>query len=344
MNTLFNTCGAVVVTTPSNLFYFSRFLNEDAVILLTPKAKYYITDKRQTEEAGMVIKDFTVLDCGNAGYLEIAIDLLKDLSPGCVGFEDENILYRDYKKLADTPYKFAGVSQAIEALRAVKTEDEISRIKAAQAITDDAFAYIINEVREGMTEAELRAKLDAYMISRGASIAFDTIAAFGENTSKPHAHPGERKLKRGDPITLDFGAKLKGYCSDMTRSFFFGKPEEKHLKIYNLVLEAQQRALDGLKAGQTGIEGDALAREVFAREGLEGYFTHSLGHSLGVDIHETPRLSPRYPGVIPAGAVLSVEPGLYFPGEFGVRIEDIVVFEKNGIYNLTKSPKTPIIL
>jgi len=344
MQTLFSFTEAIIITTPSNLYYFSRFVNEDAVILLTPTVKYYITDKRQTEEADGVLKDFEVVDSGSAGYLETALELLKKIAPPSVGFEDENILYRDYKKLAETSFLLIGVSGAVEKLRAVKREDEIARIKEAQAITDEAFSFIQNEIREGMRETELRAKLDAYMIARGATLAFDTIVAFGQNTSKPHAHPGERRLCAGDPITLDFGAKLKGYCSDMTRSFVFGKPTEKYIRIYNLVAEAQQRALDGLKAGMTGVEGDALARDVFVREGLDQYFTHSLGHSLGIDIHETPRLSPRYTGLLPEGAILSVEPGLYFPGEFGVRIEDIVVFEKNGVYNLTKSLKNLIMV
>jgi Xaa-Pro aminopeptidase len=344
MESIFERCGAVVVTTPSDLFYFSRFANEDAAIVLTPEAKYYITDKRQTEEAACAIKDFIVMDSGSAGYLECAAELLKELKPESVGFEEDNILYRDYLTLAQLPYRLVGVSEAIHKLRAQKSDDEIARIKSAQQITDEAFAYILGEVREGMSEKELQSRLDAFMIARGASLAFDTIAAFGENTSKPHAHPGERRLHAGDPVILDFGAKIKGYCSDMTRSFFFGKPKDEHVRIYRLVAEAQQRALDNLKAGMTGTEGDALARNVFVQAGLAQYFTHSSGHSLGIDIHELPKLSSRYPERIPSGAVMSVEPGLYFPGEFGIRLEDIVVFENNGIYNLTKSQKKLIIL
>ncbi len=168
--------------------------------------------------------------------------------------------------------------------------------------------------------------------------------AFGKNTSKPHAQPSNTKLEKGMPITLDFGAKLNNYCSDMTRTIFFGQPNQEMIDIYNIVLEAQNIALNNINEGMTGKECDSLSREYFKKKGLDKYFLHSLGHSLGIDIHEWPRFSAQSQDIMKQNMVLSVEPGLYFEDRFGIRIEDIIYFDKNGIVDLTKSPKNIIIV
>ena len=222
--------------------------------------------------------------------------------------------------------------------------DELKKIKAAQKITDTVFSKVIDRIKEGMTEMQLKTELDSLIVSAGAVPAFDSIVAFGENTALPHAHAGDRKLKYGDAITLDFGAKLNGYCSDMTRSLAFGHACDEYRSVYNAVLGAKNNAESLIKAGMTGRECDLTAREYLAARGLDAYFTHSLGHSLGIDIHETPNLSPRSEEIIPEGAVTSVEPGIYLDGKFGIRIEDTVVFKKTGVDNLTNSTEQLIIL
>lgn len=344
MNGLFKKADAVCVVNPSNLFYFSGYHNADAAIVLTSDKKYYISDPRSLEEASQLLKGFEIVDCEGGSYLDAAVSIISKRAPETLGYEDQTIIYKDYLTLCKAPCKFVGISGAIEELRAVKSPEELKKIKAAQAITDEVFVNVLGMIKEGMSEKEVASLLNSRIYSKGATLAFDTIVAFGENTSKPHAHPSDRKLKKGDPVTIDFGAKCEGYCSDMTRSFSFGKPPEDYERIYNIVLEAQLNALSKLYAGISGSDGCELAKEVFRRYGLEEYFTHSLGHSLGIDIHESPRLSAKYHSPIPKGAVMSVEPGLYFPSKFGVRIEDIAVFENNGLDILTNSPKKLIII
>lgn len=344
MVNLFENAAAVCITEPSNLLYFSGFANADAVIVLMHQKKYYITDKRVAEEARTVLADFEVVDTGNKSYLETAVAIICEQAPETVGFEDQTIKYKDYTVLSALPCRLMGISARTDEIRAVKTPRELELIKKAQAITDGVYDYILSAIREGMSERELCSLIDSRIYAKGGSLAFETIAAFGNHTSMPHSHPSDKTLTKGDAVLIDFGAKYGGYCSDMTRCFSFGKPSEDYKKIYSLVCGAQRAALDKLYSGVTGKEGYAIAKNYFAEHGLDRHFTHSLGHSLGIDIHEDPRLSPKWDKPIPEGAVMSVEPGLYFEGLCGVRIEDIVVFEKKGIYSLTNSTKELIIL
>lgn len=344
MKKLFNDADAVIIVNPSNLFYFTGYANADAVVVLMPDKRYYIGDKRVLEEVRQLLDGYQTIDCGNSSYIEAAIEIIAQQDTKVLGYEDQTISYRDYLAVSKSPLRLVGVSESIDNLRAVKSKQECKIIQSAQAVTDSVFSFALSQIHEGITEQELCWAMNSNIYSRGCTLAFDTIVAFGANTSKPHAHPTDKKLQKGDPITLDFGAKKDGYCSDMTRSFCFGKPADEYKKIYGIVLEAQTAALDKLAGGVMGDVGDAYARDIFRAYGLDMYFTHSLGHSLGIDIHENPRLSAKWAKPIPAGAVLSVEPGLYFAGKFGVRIEDIVYFENNGIYNLTNSPKKLIIV
>ena len=204
---------------------------------------------------------------------------------------------------------------------------------------------IIGEIKDGITETELDRVLKSKLYKNGADdLSFDPIVAFGTNTSKPHAHPGETKLSSGMFITLDFGASYKNYFSDMTRTVAFGKPTSEMIKIYDTVLTAQEKALERLHAGITGKDAQKVVEDYFEENNVRKYFTHSLGHGLGIDIHEEPNLSAKNNQPIPENCVTSVEPGLYFPHKFGVRIEDIVVFTKKGVKNLTSSQKKLIII
>lgn len=335
-----------MILTPSNLFYYTGYANDDAVILITAEKKYYISDKRIIEEAKALLTDFEVVDCGSVSYLDTAKNIAKDLGVVSLGYEDNHILHRDYENLRKGEYKFKlkKAENIILKARSVKSKHEVETIKKAQAVTDMVFEKLLAHIKPGMTELEVASFMNAEIYASGCTLAFDTIVAFGKNTSRPHAHPSDNVLQENDCVTVDFGAKYAGYCSDMTRSFAVGSASDEYIDLYNSVLEAQTRAINELHAGIIGKDGDAIARNVLEERGYGKLFTHSLGHSLGVDIHEAPNLSPRSDVRIPVGAVTSVEPGAYIEGKFGVRIEDIVVFRKNRVDNLTKSPKHLIIV
>ena len=230
-------------------------------------------------------------------------------------------------------------------LRSIKDSYELECIRAAQKITDETFAYVLEHIRPGMTERALAALIEYQMRLRGADgPAFDTIAVSGKNTSLPHGVPSDKPIESGDFVTMDFGAKARGYCSDMTRTVAVGRPTEKMRQIYGIVLEANRRALAGVQTGMTGAACDALARGYIAQQGYGDRFGHGLGHSLGLEIHEEPRFSPACETVILPGTVVTVEPGIYLENEFGVRIEDMVWMTPDGPVNLTASPKELIVL
>ena len=339
-----NIDGAIILS-PSNLFYFTGYSNADAAILLTKEENFYITDKRCFEEAEAVIKGFKIVDSEGSAYAEKAAELLSRSGGASVGVEYDEISYKNYLSIEKYFKNICSVSDLIGELRAVKNATELQKIRSAQAVTDKIYEKVLEIVKPGkFTELGLQAAIDMMIVSAGGTPAFETIVAFGENTSKPHCHPGDRILKNGDVVTIDFGAKLNGYCSDMTRSFAVGVAPEGYKEVYEAVLNAKNISEDKIKAGMTGKECDAVARNYLTEKGFGQYFTHSLGHSLGIDIHESPNLSPRCDKKIPEGAVTSVEPGVYLPGKFGVRIEDIVLFKNSGVENLTNSPENLIIV
>lgn len=328
----------------SNTFYLSGYKNADSIIILADK-KYYFTDARYLLEVKERLADFEIVPI--SGNID---GFVADFAAKC-GFESIEIE-------SDLPYSFAtelcrknpsltlSISDNyISALRSVKTAAELAVIEESQRVTDKTFTEILPLIRENMTEIELAHLLESLLYKNGADdLAFSSIVAFGENTAKPHAHRSERRLKNGEFVTLDFGAKVKGYCSDMTRTVCFGTPTGEMKKIYSVVSKAQSNALEKLSAAYTGDRAHNLAVEVFSRYGLERYFTHSLGHGIGIDIHEKPNLSPSNKEKLFANAVVSVEPGLYIDGKFGVRIEDMVILQDNGVKNLTNSEKQLIIL
>ena len=328
-----------IIKSPSNLFYLSGYENADAIIVLFDGKSYYFTDSRYSEEAGIVIKDLTIADIATFD------DFLNNSSAKTASVES-NLSLADYYYFKDKGIQnFNFIDKTISDLRAIKSSEEIAIMQKAQDITDKAFIKILSDIKEGITERELASKLEAHLFECGGdSLAFTSIVAVGEHSSKPHAHRGDSKLKSGMPITMDFGAKFNGYCSDMTRTVFFGEPCDELKTIYNLVAEAQNLALNTIKTGMLGKECDGIARDFFKKKGMDQYFIHSLGHSLGLDIHESPSFSPKCTDVIKEGMTLSVEPGLYIPGKYGVRIEDVIYFEETGIRNLTKSPKNMIII
>lgn len=337
----------ILVTDPYNMRYLSGFSGGEGALFLDENARIIITDSRYTEAAGKE-SDFIVLEESRKNPRgEILSQLVREHRISCLGFEDGAVTYQQYegfrKNLQDQ--KFIPLGNLLDSLRAVKTEKELSLIRRAESIGDVAFSKILEILKPGISELEVAAELEYQMKRAGAEgLSFDTIVASGVHSSMPHAVPTEKKLEWGDFVTMDFGCRYQGYCSDMTRTVVIGKASQEQKKIYNTVLEAQRLALDQLCAGKAGKEIDAVARNHIAEAGYGKCFGHGLGHSLGLFIHEEPRLSPGEDTLLLPGMVETVEPGIYVPGFGGVRIEDLAVVKDHGCENYTGSPKELIEL
>lgn len=341
-----NGIDAMLITSEPGEFYATGFHGE-GVVLITGDKTWYFTDNRYIEEANDLVKGANVATApGDKDYPTVINELVKANNINKLGFEDEYMSVKQMNHWTDkVECEFVPKSDMLTDLRMVKDEEELACMREAQRITDETFTAMCQFIKVGMTEQEIGARIQYEMFTRGAAcISFDPIVASGPNGSKPHAVPSQRKVQRGDFITLDFGCKFGGYCSDMTRTIALGQPSEEMIKVYNTVLEAQLAGIAAAKGGAKGCDVDAMSRKVIQDAGYGEYFGHGLGHSLGYEIHENPRFSPACKDVIPAGAALSVEPGIYLPGKFGVRIEDVVVLNESGCVNLTKSPKELIIL
>jgi len=264
-----------------------------------------------------------------------------------VFFEDRRLIFSQYIELKNNFENiiFSPLGDFIEKLRMQKSVSEIEKIKVAQKITETAFEHILNYIDKNKTEKEIVAKLEYYLKRCGADgLAFETICVSGDNSALPHGKACDRQLVNNSFLTLDFGAKFEGYCSDMTRTVFIGTPDEKQKYMYETVLKAQNAAFNKIKAGVKGKEVDFAARDYINNTEFFGLFGHSLGHSLGLEIHESPNFSPSNDTPVLKNSVLSVEPGIYKFGLYGVRIEDIVLVTDGGYINLTNAPKKLILL
>jgi Xaa-Pro aminopeptidase len=342
---------SIIISDRYNVNYLSGYMGDTGMLLFT-KNSYVLTDSRYTEIATIQAKDFVCVDIGVDGYSKTIKNLLRksfDNQDINIGFEDESISYKQYQSFAneletDTHYTLCPLEKSVDSLRMIKSEDEIRKIAKAEAIGDKAFEHIVNWIKPGMTEQDIALELEVAMRKQGATtLSFETIAASGEHSSMPHAVPTDRRLKAGDFLTMDFGCIYDGYCSDMTRTIFISEskkhPTEKQLEVYNTVLKAQLDSMNMIKPGVICSDVDACARKVIADAGYGEYFGHGLGHSVGLFIHEEPRFSKKCDTVLEPGMVITVEPGIYLPGEFGVRIEDLVVVTETGYENLTHSNK-----
>ena len=338
----FDTLGvdAIYLTSRTSHRYFTKFDNEDGSLLITKKNAYAFEDFRYVEVASELLADaYNVMEPKKVGYLE---EILKSEDVSVLGFEDEELSVSKYEelnsRLSDT-CALKPIHDTVVIMRQVKNEWEIEQIAKAQEITDRAFSHVLNVISTDITENDVAAELEYFMRKNGAEDkSFETIAINGKKTSLPHGVPGNSKLTKGF-LTMDFGATVNGYHSDMTRTICIGKADEEMKKLYNTVLEAQLSALEYLSAGgKNSKEADKIARDIIYKD-YEGYFGHSLGHSVGLVIHERPALSPVKEAILVPGNVVTVEPGIYIPGKYGTRIEDLVVIRENGITNLTKSEK-----
>ncbi len=335
---------AVLITDSYNLRHLSGFRGE-GILYISKTQRVLMTDSRYTEQAEKE-SDFTVMEYNkNLGQHIILNECISKENAGetfVMGYEDESMYCAQFnkfqKQLAVTTWVPLGAR--VDKMRMIKTEQELEYLAKAEAIGDAAFMKMLEILKPGMTELEAAAELE-YLLKKfgGDGLAFSTIIASGVNSSMPHAIPGDKKLEVGDFITMDFGCKYKGYCADMTRTVVLGKANEKQKEIYNIVLKAQLAALDAIKAGIPGKAVDKVARDIIAEAGYGAYFGHGLGHSVGLFIHEGPRLSPAEDTILQPNMAETVEPGIYLPGFGGVRIEDMVVVTEDGYRNLAQSPK-----
>lgn len=335
---------------------------------LCSKNMCIITDSRYYEQVEKECPDIPLVRLNNSTYIEVIKNIIsgKDVSPNIdeltegikcivkdvsnkqlnIAIEASMNLSR-YLKLdaALDKHKLRVASDIIDKPRMVKDDNELGLLKRAEQIGDEAFDHILTILKPGITECEISLELEFFMKKQGASkLSFDTIVASGPNSSMPHAQVTDRVVQNGDFVTMDFGCVYKGYCSDMTRTVAVGTPTDEMKKVYQIVLDANLRAMDGIKAGVKCSDIDALARGYISDKGYGDYFGHGLGHSVGLQIHEEPRFSPKCDVITEENMVITDEPGIYLPGKFGVRIEDLVVVRKDGYERLSKSPKELIII
>ena len=340
---------AMLLTNEANRFYACGFHSRgtDGVCLVTRRGNYYFTDSRYTEAAERHIQDAAIAQVSRGrGYTALINEVIEAEHLETVGFEDAYMTVQDYnlyqEKLSCT---LVAAADLLTELRVVKDEEEMAAMVAAQRIAERAFDDILKEIRPGVTEKEIAARLQYLMLHYGASdMSFDPIVVSGVNGSLPHGVPSEKVIQRGELVTMDFGCIYGGYCSDMTRTVAVGEISAEQRRVYETVLAAQESAISAAKAGMTGAEVDGVARRVIEDAGYGDYFTHSFGHGVGVEIHESPNASPANDKPLSAGAVISAEPGIYIPGKLGVRIEDVIRLREEGCENLTKAPKELIVL
>ena len=340
---------AVVIHDPANMFYLTEGYTGEGMVYLTEEKRIIVTDFRYVEAAEKQAPDFEVVmtDKDHPAYRCLA-DLCAADRINELYFESNYLPVDEFEKLRTAvgeEVSYTPLRKAPQTLRQIKTPAETVTMRKAGAITSEAFEAVLPKIRPGMTELELRLELENCMFRLGAeALAFNTIIASGVNGSLPHAVPGSRKLQKGDMITMDFGAKVGGYCSDMTRTVALGEPSPEMRKVYNTVLRAQAMCEAALAAGKNCFDIDRLARDYIDSQGYAGRFGHGLGHCVGIDIHEDPRLSPSCHEVLKAGMVITVEPGIYIPELGGVRIENTCLVKENGSEPLTTARKELVIL
>ncbi|SCP98080.1 M24 family metallopeptidase [Anaerobium acetethylicum] len=337
---------AVWITDAANMRYLSGYTGGTGSLYISKNRKAILTDSRYTTQARHENRGFDVIEVsGSDPYVTALNKLLQEDKVRNIGFEDEVMIYSQYKKYKEMgkAEEWVALGGAVDSLRVIKTADELKSIEKAEAIGDKAFNFILGIIKPGMTEIEIAVELECFMKRNGAEgLSFDSIVASGVNSSMPHATPGHKKIEKGDFVTMDFGCVYEGYCSDMTRTIVIGKADDKQKEIYNLVLEAQTAALEAVRPGVSGASIDKVARDIIAAAGYGEYFGHGLGHSVGLYIHENPRLSPLDSTIILENMTETVEPGIYIPDKFGVRIEDLVAVTAEGCVNFTHSPKNLI--
>ena len=337
----------LLLTSSYSRYYGAEYNIDEGVAVVSKAGCRYFTDSRYIESAQNGIQGFEVIMVDREHpYTKLINEAIADFGITALGYEENYLTvatFNAYEQKLNA--KLVPMHEKISGFRHVKEEWELAYMRKAQEITDAAFTEVLTKIKAGMTEKELCAELIYCLLKNGGEgLSFNPIVVSGPNSSLPHGVPGDRKLREGDFITMDFGVRYKGYCSDMTRTVALGYATEEMQKVYNTVLEAQTTAIAATKAGLKGKEVDGIARKVIADAGYGAYFGHGYGHSLGMEVHEAPNCGPSGETVMETNMIASAEPGIYLPGKFGVRIEDVVIFKDDGCEDITKSPKNLIIV
>jgi Xaa-Pro aminopeptidase len=327
----------MLVTDLTNVRYLTGFTGTNGAVVCGPGLRVFLTDFRYTERAAAEVSEWETVTVTGDWLGGIAERLA-----GKVGFEDDHVSVRSLTKLEEKlpdGAEAVAAGGAVEALRRVKDAEELAAIAEASKLADAALKATVEAGFVGKTERAVADAFEAHVRAGGGTLSFDTIVASGPNGAQPHAEPGDRVIPAGELITFDMGAKLDGYCSDGTRTYATGDPGEEGRRVYDTVLAAQQASLEAIRPGEKGEDVDAAARKVIEEAGHGEHFGHGLGHGVGLDIHEGPRLSLRSDDVLAANEVVTVEPGIYLAGNLGVRIEDLVIVTDTGLRNLSTLPK-----
>ena len=344
-----NSLDAILVSQPENRLYLSGFSGSQGFLIVSRDHAFIATDFRYFEQSARQSPEYTLLKMEGPKPLKWFNEALGEIKPRRLAFEASDVTYGLYsalkRSLAELPSaerpRLMSTRGLVEALREVKEPDEIAEIDRAASFADAALAKVVPAIEPGMTEKQVAWELEKAMRDAGAdSISFDTIVASGPNGALPHHRPSDKPIGKGEPVVIDMGARINGYCSDITRTVIVGEPDSQTDKVYHTVLEAQLNAIAEVRSGMTGHEADSLARTVIDDAGYKENFGHSLGHGIGLAVHEVPVVGPRGKSVLGRDMVFTIEPGIYIPGWGGVRIEDMVTLENGKVRVITKTPKT----
>ncbi len=339
----------LLVTQADNRRYLSGFTGSNGVLIIATEKQIVATDSRYYEQVKQECPGWELAEVGYdfAGNM---LEVLREAGLGgrAIGFEAQHVSVAQlhaWERALLGRLVLINTEGFIETLRMQKDAEEVARVKKAVALADAAWTYISRWMKPGLTEMQVAWELESYMRTHGATaLSFPSIVASGPNSARPHARPTERVIRAGEPIILDFGCVVDDYCSDITRTVSLGPPANgKYFEVWETVLEAQQAAVKGAKGGMTGEDVDKIARDIIEAAGYKEYFGHGLGHGVGLNVHEGPRYSFTYPYDVAAGAVMTIEPGVYIPDWGGVRIEDMVVVGEAGVEVLTTAPKEAVI-
>lgn len=336
---IFKQCDGILITSPHNLRYFTNFKGGEGIALITEKERYLFVDPRYTMAAIEEAVEFNVIEYSAGKKIAEIKDKLNGISK--LGFEDLYLSFFEYKTYSDSfeNIELIPVSDKVEITRMIKSAEEIESLKKAEKIAVSAFSNTLPLIKEGVTETEVAAEIEYQMRKMGAEgPSFETVVVSGYKSGMPHGKPGQKKLEQGDFVTMDFGCVYNGYCSDMTRTVVIGKADDEQKKIYEIVLRAQLAGLDAIKEGVTCSFADKVSRKIIEDSGYGKYFGHSLGHGVGMLIHEMPNVSSRCNIVLKENMIVTCEPGIYLQNG-GVRIEDMVRVTKDGCENLTDFTK-----
>ena len=336
---------ALIIKGKNNKRYIGALTGSGVYVLITKEKKYQILDGRYTDEADKKTSGFIKRVVSQGSYIPNIIELLEELNIKNIAIESQAMSIQEYISLEKAGFDISLITNELGKVRAVKSKEEIELIKKACEITDEVFSQVISEIKERMTELEVSALLQYYALKKGASgMAFEPIIASGARGAMPHGRPTNKKLKKNEAITIDFGVVYQGYQSDMTRTISIGEPPKISREIYDIVLKAQLSSIESIKEGVKASDVDKVARQIIQDHGFGDYFNHGLGHGMGLGDGEVPTLNKRSDDILAEGMVMSCEPGIYIPDVGGVRIEDdIVIIDGKGV-SLNKTSKDFIIL